>query len=149
MSWLGIALFTGVNNFVEVLNNMECELKITSWFKKKLCKNYMVIRHSIKRVISEKQCYAAMKYNSKLRSISMRYFYNFKPYKIFSCIFNKSDILELKKFGSNKDIVVTRPDKGRGVVIVDRCVYIDKMLGIVSYRQKFDEVKESIHSYST
>ena len=44
---------------------------------------------------------------------------------------------------------MTRPDKGRGVVIVDRCVYINKMLGIISDRQKFDEIKESIHSYST
>ena len=54
----------------------------------------------------------------------MKYFYNFKPYKIFSCIFNKSDILELKTFGNNKDIIVTRPDKGWGVVIVVRCVAI-------------------------
>ena len=54
----------------------------------------------------------------------MKYFCNFKSYKIFSCIYNKSDILELKTFGSNKDIIVTRPDKGRGVVIVDLCVAI-------------------------
>ena len=44
---------------------------------------------------------------------------------------------------------MTRPDKGWDVVIVDRCVYINKMLGIISDRQKFDEIKESIHSYST
>ena len=95
------------------------------------------------------ECTNLSEFKSKLRSISMKYFYNFKSYKIFSCIFNKSDILELKKFGSNKDIVVTRPDKGRDVVIVDRCVYINKMLGIISDKQKFDEIKESIHSYST
>ena len=41
---------------------MVCELKIASG-SKKMCKNFMVIRHCIKlRVISEKQCYAAMKY---------------------------------------------------------------------------------------
>ena len=79
----------------------------------------------------------------------MKYLYNFKSYVIFSCIFNKSDILELKTFGNNKDIIVTRPDKGRGVVIVDRCAYINKMLGIISDRQKFNEIKDSIHSYST
>ena len=44
---------------------------------------------------------------------------------------------------------MTRPDKGRGVVIVDRCVYINKMVGIISDRQKFNEIKDSIHSYST
>ena len=95
------------------------------------------------------ECTNLSELKSKLRSISMKYFYNFKSYKIFSCIFNKSDILELKTFGNNKDIIVTRPDKGRGVVIVDRCVYINKMLGIISDRQKFNERKDSIQSYST
>ena len=95
------------------------------------------------------ECTNLSEFKSKLRSISMKYFYNFISYKIFSCIFNKSDILELKIFGNNKDIIVTRPDKGRGVVIVDRSVYINKMLGIISDKQKFNEINDSIHSYST
>ena len=61
MSWLGIALFTRVNSFVEVLIKMACKLKITLLFKK-MCKNSMVFRHSVKELLSEKQCYAAKKY---------------------------------------------------------------------------------------
>ena len=34
MPWLGIPLFTGVNSFVEVIIDMVCELKNTSWSKK-------------------------------------------------------------------------------------------------------------------
>ena len=30
--------------------------------EKKLCKNFMVIRHCIKELLAKKQCYAAMKY---------------------------------------------------------------------------------------
>ena len=49
-----------LNSFVEALMNMVCELKITSGFKKKLCKNFMVIRHSVKQLFAKKkQCYAA------------------------------------------------------------------------------------------
>ena len=36
----------GVKSFVEALINMVCELKITSGCKK-MCKKFMVIRHSI------------------------------------------------------------------------------------------------------
>ena len=50
----------GVKSFVEALINMVCELKITSGRKKKMCKNFMVIRYSIKELaISEKHGYAA------------------------------------------------------------------------------------------
>ena len=61
MPWLEIALFKRVNSFVEVLINMVCEIKNTSWNKKKFCRNFMVIQHCVKRVISEKQCYTDMK----------------------------------------------------------------------------------------
>ena len=44
----------GVKSFVEALINMVCELKITSECKKKkMCKNFMVIRHSIKELLAK------------------------------------------------------------------------------------------------
>ena len=46
----------GVKSFVEALINMVCELKITSGCKKKKkkkCKNFMVIRHSIKELLAK------------------------------------------------------------------------------------------------
>ena len=51
---------------MEALINMECELKITSECKKKMSKNFMVIRHSISRVISEKHGYATDEMHSRL-----------------------------------------------------------------------------------
>ena len=82
------------------------------------------------------------------QNIAFKYFYNFKPYKIFSAIFSRNDVCELKKLGKNKNIVVCKPDKGRGVVILNRSSYIDKMKELISDTSKFTKINESIHSYS-
>ena len=51
----------GVKFFVEALINMVCELKITSECKKKMCKNFMVIRHSIKELLAKSMVTRPMK----------------------------------------------------------------------------------------
>ena len=43
-----------VNFFVGALINMVCELKYTSGSKKKLCKNFIVIRHCVKELLAKK-----------------------------------------------------------------------------------------------
>ena len=50
----------GVKSFVEALINMVCELKITSGCKK-MCKNFMVIRHSIKELLAKSMVTRPMK----------------------------------------------------------------------------------------
>ena len=50
----------GVKPFVESLINMVCELKITSECKK-MCKNFMVIRHSIKELLAKSMVTRPMK----------------------------------------------------------------------------------------
>ena len=50
----------GVKYFVEALINMVCELKITSGCKK-MCKNFMVIRHSIKELLAKSMVTRPMK----------------------------------------------------------------------------------------
>ena len=49
-----------VNSFVEALINMVCELKLQGL--KKLCKNYMVIRHFIKELFAKKSVTRLTKY---------------------------------------------------------------------------------------
>ena len=51
----------GVKFFVEALNNMVYELKITSGCKKKMCKNFMVIRYSIKELLAKSMVTRPMK----------------------------------------------------------------------------------------
>ena len=50
----------GVKSFVEALINMVCELKITSGCKT-MCKNFMVIRHSIKELLAKSMVTRPMK----------------------------------------------------------------------------------------
>ena len=85
----------------------------------------------------------------KLRSIAYKYFYNFKGYKIFSSIFSKLDICDLKQLASNNNIIVCKPDKGRGVVLIDRVTYTNKMINIVNDTSKFIKLTESIRTIST
>ena len=54
-----------------------------------------------------------------------------------SFLFKKSDYHLLKTLSSNKSIVITRPDKGKGVVILNRTDYNEKMQDILNDQTKF------------
>ena len=84
-------------------------------------------------------------FRDQLKSLAFKYFYSFKPYKIFSSVFKQSDFSLLKKFASNPDIVISKPDKGKGVVIVNRHQYVSAMTQIISDRTKFQEIVEPIY----
>ena len=63
---------------------------------------------------------------------------------------NKEDIELLKNLGSNKNLVITKPDKGNGVVLMNKDDYIQKMLHILNDPTKFqiidsDEQFKLIH----
>ena len=53
----------------------------------------------------------------------------------------KEEYMALKALSRNKDIIVTRPDKGSGVVILDRSDYIRKVELILEDTSKFDLAK--------
>ena len=84
----------------------------------------------------------------KLHFIVYKYFYNFEPHKVYSIIFTRDDITLLKTVGIQKNDIVSRSDKGCGVVLVnpllpgrvnkDTC--INSMTMIVSDRAKFDQI---------
>ena len=80
---------------------------------------------------------------SELKHTAFKYYYNFKSYKVFSIIFTKNDLKLLKNFASNPDIIISKPDKGRGVVIVDRISYISAMIKLISDPLKFLPVENS------
>ena len=49
----------------------------------------------------------------------------------------------LKKLRTRKDIVIVRPDKGNGVVILDRDIYDRKILEIINDTAKFKKLKDN------
>ena len=57
-----------------------------------------------------------------------------------SSLFDWSDFSKFKDLSSDKSITISRPDKGRGVVILNRFDYLDKMNNILSDTSKFQKV---------
>ena len=74
---------------------------------------------------------------NNVKTIACKYFYGFKSFKVFSPIFTKNDFNLLKRLGQCKDIVICKPDKGRGVVLLDRADYVNKMRVILDDHSKF------------
>ena len=65
------------------------------------------------------------------------YFYNYKPSP--SIIPQRRVLQNLRK---NKDIVITKPDKGNGVVILDRKLYNNAIQETISDASKFEKLNE-------
>jgi len=64
-------------------------------------------------------------------------FSKFKKHQQFSPFLKKDDLAILKKLSRNSDLIITRPDKGRGIVLMNRTDYINKMNHILSDPTKF------------
>ena len=73
----------------------------------------------------------------EIKYLSFKYFYNFKPYKVFSAIISKKDLVLLKELSKDKSLVICKPDKGRGVVLMNKNDYLTKVYRILSDRTKF------------
>ena len=66
-------------------------------------------------------------------------YYSFKSYIVFNAIFSRDDVMALKSLATNKDvIIVTKPDKGRRVVILEKNTYVAKINEIISDCTKFE-----------
>ena len=85
---------------------------------------------------------------TRLEMLVKNCYYWFRPYKVFSSVFRKDDITAVKQLSSNKSVVVCRPDKGRGVVTVDKNKYLDSMHSIISDCIKFEPVIENVIKYT-
>ena len=72
-----------------------------------------------------------------LSYLANSYFYNYKP---SARILRQHRVL--RKLRNNKDIVITQPDKGNGVVILDRKLYHNAIQEMVSDTSKFEYLNE-------
>ena len=61
---------------------------------------------------------------------------------------DKTTASVLKKLGKNQDIYVSRPDKGNGVVIINRTDYLQKMTDLLSDTSKFTLIQEDCYKLS-
>ena len=102
------------------------------------------LAHSLKEFRND-QCTQSVV--NELRNLSNKYFFNFKPYKIFCNVIKKHDLSILKHLSSNKNVIVCKPDKGAGVVLLNRLDYITSMTKIVSDNSKFLKINITIEKY--
>ena len=72
-----------------------------------------------------------------LSYLANSYFYNYKP---SPRILRQHRVL--RNLRKNKDIVITKPDKGNGVVILDRKLYNNAIEEIISDTSKFEKLNE-------
>ena len=80
-----------------------------------------------------------------IQSLAHKYYYNFKPFKVFSAIFNKNDVKLLKSLSENKDLVVCKSDKSNNVVLMDRTDYVQKVYNILTDQSKFRKLSHDIY----
>ena len=72
-----------------------------------------------------------------LSYLANSYFYNYKP---SPRILRQHRVL--RNLRKNKDIVITKPDKGNGVVILDQKLYNNAIEEVISDTSKFEKLNE-------
>ena len=76
---------------------------------------------------------------SGLKSIAFKYFYSYKPQLNH---FHNKFYETLQNSRQDKNIIILKPDKGNGIVILNKTEYIQKMEDILDDRSKFQILKE-------
>ena len=74
---------------------------------------------------------------SSVKDIASAHFENFKSRNVFSPVFTKADLSLLKSLGGKSNLVICKPDKGTGVVLLDKVDYISKIHDILNDSSKF------------
>jgi hypothetical protein len=82
---------------------------------------------------------------NKISSLANNSFETIKREKVESPVVCKNDLSVLKLLKNDSSIVVTRPDKGRGTVVLNKLDYVEKMGNILSDRSKFIVLKEDCY----
>ena len=82
-------------------------------------------------------CVDFSEFLNKLHSLSFKYYHSFNPFKVFSSIFSRQDILQLKEFAGQTC-----------VVILDKDTYATKMVDLISDWTKFENISISIKKYT-
>ena len=102
--------------------------------------NYFLCFEKIVSITNVLQCENKSGFMRELKHTAHKFYYNFKSYKIFSSVIKPRDISILKAFSKNSNIMVCKPDKGRGVVVVDKVNYLESMNSIISDNLRFPKL---------
>ena len=95
------------------------------------------IHHSFLNNLKSEETKSQIK--AHLSYLANSYFYNYKP---SLRILRQHRVL--RNLRKNKDIVITKPDKGNGVIILDQKLYNNAIEEIISGTSKFEKLNEDL-----
>lgn len=78
--------------------------------------------------------------SNKIKFTAFKYYYKFRSSKIFSYLINKSGITIINNLKKDKAIKFCRPDKGRGVAVLNGNDYVSKVKNILSDEFRFHQI---------
>ena len=81
-----------------------------------------------------------------LKSILVDTCYQFRRSKIGTGILQRKHKEALKSLRQNRDIIISKPDKGMGTVLLDKTDYITKMYNILDDHSKFQKLSSMCDS---
>ena len=103
--------------------------------KSEIFTTFEKIHHSFLNKLTVEETKSQIK--AHLLYLANSYFYNYKP---SPRILRQHRVL--RNLRKNKDIVITKPDKGNGVVILDQKLYDNAIQKIISDTSKFEKLDE-------
>ena len=83
---------------------------------------------------------AKEQFRSQIKSIANKFYFGFKFCPHNSPMFAKKDFKILNNLRKNENLYITKPDKGNGVVLMNRKDYESKMSEILNDHSKFSKV---------
>ena len=105
--------------------------------KSQVFATFELLHDDLKRHLSDKT--KANEVRNEIQHLATRYVNSFKP--------SMNDLKKhkiLKRLKHNKDIIILRPDKGNGVVVLDKVVYNKAMVDLLSDNSKFKKLESDL-----
>ena len=76
----------------------------------------------------------------QLQSIAHKHFHTFKPYKNKCPLSTKQQLSNIRDLTNDHSLYISKPDKGNGVVILNRVDYVSKVENILCDHTKFEKI---------
>ena len=86
-------------------------------------------------------CSSLQRLKHRFRGLCYSYIYGY-DHKKFSNL-SKDEIDAYKSLAQNKSICICKPDKGNGIVVIDKCDYVNKLSNFLSDQSKFVELTDN------
>ena len=88
-----------------------------------------------RQLSSNLQCSQFSRLKQRLKGLCFSYIYGYKAYQLNNL--STEELQCFKRFSKCQDIVFCKLDKGKGIVVLNKCDYVKKLNNIVSDPSKF------------